>query len=181
MSADGSFKSPTPFCDLVEAAHTCPPPPHAHKSSISFCYGGTYLTISTDTDDDDINDNSVDHTTDTKDDTPFFFPKSSSILSILGANVSSTEVKYSAYTMMRNRPEASFTLKKRKRVSPEMRLPIVQFPVLPLYPANQEVPSASSSVEKIPRSKSETFKTEVRTSLPPNIKQRRRTSIARCA
>ena len=179
MSADRS--SPTPWDD---DALTCPPPPHVHKPSISFCYDGAYLTISStsDTDDDDDGDDlySVDHMTDTKDDTPFFFPKSSSILSILGTNVSSTEVKYSyAHTMMRNRPEASFTLKKRKRVSPEIRLPIVEFPVLPLYPANQE--SESSLVDQIPRSKSEPFKTEVRTSLPPNIKQRRRTSIARCA
>ena len=180
MSADKSFTSPIPF-DLANDL-TCPPPPRAHKSSITFAYADTFITISTDTDDDD--NNSVDHThtNDTKDDTPFFFPKSSSIPSVLGANVSSTEMKYThahAHTMMRNRPEVSFTLKKRKRVSPEIRLPIVQFPVLPLYPTNQE--SASSTVEQIPRCKSEPFKTEVRTSLPPNIKQRRRTSIARCA
>ena len=181
MSADRSFTSPTP-CNPVNDTHICPPPPHAHKSSISFCYGGTYLTISASTDSDDDVDNSVDHThtNDTKDDTPLFFPKSSSILGILGTNVSSTEVKYShAHTMMRNRPEASFTLKKRKRVSPEIRLPTVQFPVLPLYPEKQKVPS--SSVEQIPRCKSEPFKTKVITSLPPNRKQRRRTSIARCA
>ena len=94
MSADRSFTSPTPCCD--PAAHICPPPPRAHKSSISFCYGGTYLTISASTDSDDDVDNSVDHThtNDTKDDTPLFFPKSSSTL-VLGANVSSTEVKYS--------------------------------------------------------------------------------------
>ena len=179
MSADKS-SSPIPF-DLADA-HNCPPPPHAHKSSITFAYHNTYLTISStsDTDDDD-DDNFVDHMTDTKDDMPLFFPKSSSILGVLGTNDSSTEVKYSHDTMMRNRPEVSFTLKKRKRVSPEMRLPIVQFPVLPLYPVNQEVLCASSTVEQVPRCKSESFKTEVRTSLPPNIKQRRRTSIARCA
>ena len=183
MSVDRLFTSPTPWGHANDAL-TCPPPPHAHKSSVSFAYDNTYLTISSTSDDDDgdVDDNSIDHThtNDTKDDTPLFFPNSSSILSVLGTNVSSTEVKYSqAHTMMTNRPEASFTLKKRKRVSPEIRLPIVQFPMLPLYPAKQEVPSAS--VEQIPRSKSEPFKTEVRTSLPPNIKQRRRTSIARCA
>jgi len=180
MSADKSFTSPIPF-DLADA-HTCPPPPHAHKSSIIFAYADTFITISASTDSDDDDDNSVDHTNDTKDDTPFFFPKSSLIPSVLGTNVSSTEVKYShAYTMMRNRPEVSFTLKKRKRVSPEIRLPIVQFPVLPLYPANHEVLCASSTVDQVSRCKSESFKTEVRTSLPPNIKQQRRTSIARCA
>jgi len=68
MSADKSFTSPIPF-DLADA-HTCPPPPHAHKSSIIFAYADTFITISASTDSDDDDDNSVDHTNDTKDDTP---------------------------------------------------------------------------------------------------------------
>ena len=193
---------------------TCPPAPRARKTSITF--DRAHLIIpSSDTDNDDDSKNSIDlsklkrrHVHRRPSNIPFFFPMSSSILD---SKIIEDEDLSHFYGMINSRPEASFTLKKRRRLNPEVsskttRVSIEQFPMLPFptlrgdvvppssTPSSSATPTRpgikikpstpSSSTITMPRSSSDPNtlkKSTERRTSIPHVPQRRRSSIARCA